>query len=133
MTTLMSRGATWFRDKLPQVAFVTIEYRRGVEMLEGLEAVQGNSETEQYTVEDVDGSYRSIDWYIAKSDLVFDGAVSDPRKGDEITKTNAAGGREVYVVLPIPGGREFESLDERMDHAQRGVLLRVHSKFVRTD
>lgn len=133
MTTLLSRGATWFREKLPAVARVTIDYRRGVEVLEGLEAVQGSSEVQSYTVEDADGTYKSIDWYIAAADLVFEGQVSEPRKGDEITRMNLAERTEVYVVLPIPGGREFESIDERIDHADRGRLLRVHSKFVRSE
>lgn len=128
MATLLERGSAWLRDKLPQVARQVIAYRRGIHQIDELSAVQSNSETESYTVEDAEGTFRSVDWYIEAAELAIDGLLVEPKRGDEIRRTNEQGRIEVYVVLPIPGGREFELLDERI-----GLLYRVHSKFVKSE
>jgi hypothetical protein len=128
MATLLDRGSTFLRAKLPKVAKQVIAYRRGIIQIDELEAVQSNSETESYTVEDAEGTFRSVDWYIEAAQLAIDGLLVEPQRGDEIRRTNEQGRVEVYVVLPIPGGRVFEQLDERV-----GLLYRVHSKFVRSE
>lgn len=127
-TTLLKRGSAWFRDKLPRVAKQPIAYRRGIYEIDGLEAIQSNSEVENYVVEDAEGTFRSVDWYIEAADLSIEGQLVEPQIGDEIRRTNEAGRVEVYAVLPIPGGREFELMDERI-----GLIFRVHSKFVRSE
>jgi hypothetical protein len=128
MPTLLERGSTFLRTKLPMVARQTVAYRRGIHQIDELDAVQGNSEVESYVVEDAEGTFRSVDWYIEATSLIIDGLLVEPASGDEVRRTNEAGRVEVYLVLPIPGGREFELVDERI-----GLLYRVHTKFVRSE
>lgn len=128
MATLLERGTAWLRDKLPQVARQVIAYRRGIHQIDELSAIQSNSETESYQVEDAEGTFRSVDWYIEAAELALDGLLVEPQRGDEIRRVNEQGRVEVYVVLPVPGGRVFEQIDERV-----GLLYRVHSKFVRSE
>lgn len=130
MTTILQRGATWLRDKLPQVGREYVEYRRGTAAIESLEVVQGRSLVESFTVEDSEGSYKSIDWLIDLWDLNFGDSQIEPQKGDRIIRVNESGIHETYEVLPITGGREFEVVDERLQRSGKGPLARVHTKQI---
>lgn len=114
------------RDKTPEVGREFVEYRRGTRAIERLEVVQGGSDVGRYLVEDQDGTFKSIDWYVDVNDLVVDGVKVEPEVGDEILRTDPRGATQRYRVLPVPGGRHFEIVDERVG------MYRIHSKLVDT-
>lgn len=125
--TLMQRGRDFLRSKLPPAAREYVIYRRDTRVIERLEVVQGQSRVDNYDVDNQDGTYKSIDWYVMEpAAFAFaDGAPIEPEKGDLIERTDELGRTQTYMVLPVPGGREFEVVDERI-----GPVPRIHSKQV---
>lgn len=129
--TLQQRGAAFFRSKLPQVAKETVRYVRGSLAIEELEIISGRSEIESYHSDEIEGTYRAKDWYVDEAKLSFGGPPTRPEKGDQIHVPTEFG-FEVWEVLPIPGNRDHETVDERLRtvEGEEGDWIRVHTKLL---
>jgi hypothetical protein len=124
--TLMQRGRDFLRSKVPQAAREFVNYYRGAQVIEGLEVVQGQSFVERYDVDGQDGTYKAIDWIVMDpAAFRFGDEHVEPAKGDIVERFDELGRTQRYMVLPVPGGRQFEVVDERI-----GPVPRIHSKQI---
>lgn len=121
--TMMQRGVSFLHRNILRVAKEIVQYQDGPDVIEQLEVAQGDSAVENYVVDDQDGTYKAIDWYVDVDKLVIKGQRVEPSVGAEIRRTGVQGEQETYMVLPRQGGRHFEVVDERIR------MYRIHTKF----
>lgn len=126
-TTLLRRGAQWFRDKVPDAAAETVEVRAGADAIATLEAIPGRRDYLQFTSDEYAGTAESFDWICAEQDLIFNDAKKQPDDGWEIRLVLADERVAVYKVLPATGGKCFTVVD------QLGLMYRIHTKLDRIE
>jgi hypothetical protein len=123
MPDLLSKARSWLAGQLKAHAAVEVVYRRGEDLCE-LTAAKGQS---LFGVDDGAGiavNYESIDWLCDAADLVLDGEVALPEKGDRIEETDEGGAVQVYEVT-APGTEPAW----RYRDPER-LRLRIHSKYI---
>jgi hypothetical protein len=122
MSDQLSQAAEWLNDQRQAHLARTVTYRRG-----GL-SVQLSATRGQTVFRLADGygaTVRTVqrDYLVAASDLILDGAVTLPIRGDQIVDDT-----EVYEVMG-PGSNEP---DWRFADPDR-LALRIHVKHVATE
>jgi hypothetical protein len=124
MTDMLADGAAWLAGQLKAHASRKVTYVRGAQRL-GLSPTIGQTE---FQIEDgyglrVETSDR--DFLIPAVDLVFDGQITEPKRGDKIEQTGGPNNAtETFEVMAPDNQRPF-----RYDATR--TLLRVHTKLVK--
>jgi hypothetical protein len=124
MPNLMQTGAAWLAAQLKAHASKTVTYRRtGETDLEDLAATIGRTEFELVTDDGHVTRFESRDFLVAAADLVLDGSVTVPQRGDRIIET-IGDATLTYEVLPNASLPAFKYSDEFRN------LVRIHTKLV---
>ncbi len=121
MADFLRNGVAWLAGQLVEHAAETVLYCRG-EQVVTIPAVPARVNVEVLSEEGFDARARAMDWIVPVDRLVFDGARTEPAKGDRISTTGAA--PAVYEVAAIVGSAHFEPADAY------STSWRIHSKLV---
>jgi hypothetical protein len=132
MTDLLEQGAAWLDGKRHSYLTRTVTYQRG-EFSVQVQATVGQT---VFRIDDGYGGWVRVtqrDYLIRAADLVIDGQITLPLRGDKIIETQGdnerdPGGRLIYEVMG-PGGNEP---DWRFSGPSRRTL-RIHTKHVATE
>ena len=131
MTDLLAHGATWLADQRKRFLTRTVTYQRtsgGVTTSVDLPATVGR------TVFRFDSAYgpsiRSVsrDVLITAADLVLDGQLTEPKRGDRIRET-AGPVIHVHEVMGPGGASGGDEPDWRYSDNER-TTFRIHTKHV---
>ena len=118
--TMLSNGAAWLAGQMQTHAAESVTYHRGTSMVT-LKAVPGSTSAEQTDAAGMTVGIELRDWIIQAADLVLDGVLTTPQRGD-IIKVRRAFATEVFEVLDLGSGPCYRPSD------QHGCVLRVHTK-----
>lgn len=121
--TLLSRGVSWFGTNIKSAAGRSIVYRRG----SGSGGLTAAGAMHMYEVQGSDGISTEVhvfDWTIVAADLIVNGEMITPRRGDQIHETLGTK-TVIWEVLDISDTRPAV---EWLDSA--GSLFLVHTKQV---
>lgn len=124
MDRLLLRGLKHHREKLPEVAAVTVKMIAGNDSIEEIEVVPGRRNFAQYTSDDYVGSKESFDWIVPEQRLLFNRVKKQPEKGWLIKWVREDGKTAVFRVTAGDDARPFDTMD------QLGLLYRIHSSLV---
>ena len=126
MTDLLEQGAAWLDGKRHSFLTRTVTYQRGENTVE-LQATVGQT---VFRIDDGYGGWVRVtqrDYLIRAADLVIDGQITLPIRGDRIRETQDD---KVFVHEVMgPGGNEP---DWRFSGPCRRTL-RIHTKHVATE
>jgi len=127
MATLLERAAKWVKTGLDKTASIEVTIRDGIDAIEALKAIPGQSSFEAFDLDDHVGTSKTFDWIVSEQDLIFTGIKREPKTGWEVWQTLADGRIAVYLVIAQPGSRCFDVTDSL------GILLRIHTKLDRIE
>lgn len=122
MANMLATGVNWLNNMLADHAATTIVYRRGGHSVT-LPATAGMTSQETMTPDGAMVAVRRHDWTFPAADLVINGQLITPQRGDRITVTRN-GVTEVYEVQPDAATGEPSRVDAT------GLRLRVHTKRI---
>ncbi len=128
MRDMLEAASAWL-DKV-RLAHMsrTVEYARGAKTVaDGVRASIGQTVFESEDALGVVERFESRDYIVPAADLVLDGALATPERGDRIREANAAGAVFVYEVM-APGQ---EPCWRYSDNYRR--TFRIHTKLVDTE
>jgi len=115
----LDTAVAWLINKIDAEESHSVLYERGA-LSVTLNATPGRTEYQKMDQSGVVTDFQTRDFIVTASDLILDGAVVLPVRGDTITDT--AGTAAVYEVLPIEGEQPYRFSDP----LQR--MLRIHTK-----
>lgn len=122
MRDILRDGGDWLNSKLGTVAAHSIEYRRaGYDALE-ISASVGQSNFEEASDYGVLIKTETRDYLVLASLIVYDAAVSEPRRGDVVKD-----GGILYEVLAVANEPCFRYSDPDRK------MLRIHTKEIGPD
>lgn len=113
---------TWLDTTLKQSAGDVIVYQRGSSTV-SITAAVGATDGERMDAGGMSYSFTSTDFLIKSSDLVLDGEVVMPAKGDRITYD----GRSYTVVVMQSGEKPYR------ESGTGSSVYRVHTKLTREE
>ena len=125
MADMLEQGASWLDDQRHQHMTRTVSYARGATTVE-VQATIGRTVFEQADEYGVVTKAESRDYLIRTADLVLDGQVTLPQRGDQIRETDG-GTTFVYEVLS-PGDEPIFRYSDPYRKA-----LRIHTKYIATE
>ena len=120
MSDMIANGMAWLGQQMLASAAQTVTFARGTVTVD-ISATIGRTEYE------VDGGtgvlvrIQSRDYLVAADDLILDGELIFPARGDKITE-HVGTTDYVYVVAAMPGQSHYQWAD----HAR--AILRIHTK-----
>lgn len=123
MPNLLEQGAAWLADQRDTYLSSPVTYQRGGDSVE----VQATTGQTVFRYDDAAGGtvrYISRDFLIRVEDLVINGSVIQPRRGDRVIET--ANGR-VYTHEVMPFGNDEP--EWRYSDPQR-TTYRIHTKLI---
>lgn len=118
MPNLLNTAMTWLNSTLQQSAGDVIVYQRGSSTV-SITAVVGATDGERMDAGGMAYSFTSKDFMIEASDLVLDGEIVVPSRGDRITY----GGRSYTVVVMQTGEQPYR------ESGTGSSVYRVHTKL----
>ncbi len=122
MTQLLS-GIQWLSTELTTAAGVTVEYQRDDQKVDGtLKAIPASQRRSQMNNQGHSNNHQTKDFLFKKADLVIGGNEIEPKRGDVIVETDAAGRVHTFEVMPDKGD------PEHVPHDQLHQMIRVHTK-----
>jgi len=125
MADLLEQGATWLNQQRHEHLSRPVIYQRGESSVQ-LQATIGRTEHDVENGYGVLEKFESRDFIVRSEDLVLDGHVVLPRRGDRIIETHGESLLTYEVMAPGSGSSHFKYAD-----AYRNSL-RIHTKQVGT-
>ena len=125
MTKLFERAPLWLKKHADVAAAIEVTIRDGIEAIELVSAVPGQSNFEAFNLDEHVGTSKTFDWIVSEQDLMFVGGKREPKTGWEVWQTLPDGRKAVYLVVAEPGTKCFDVVDHL------GILFRIHSKLDR--
>lgn len=114
---LLSDGVAWLQEERKQSLSDTGVYQRGAFTIPNLAATRGKPEFTINADATVQLENNLVDWIVTASELVLDGQVTLPKRGDRFT----VAGVIHEVMQPDTASRPY-NLD------QTGQQLRIHTR-----
>ena len=127
MANLLNSGASFLNAQRTAHMSESVIYERGGFAPINIQATIGRSETESIDNNGLVVRSKSRDFIVTCTDLVIDGALTVPIRGDLITETDDDGAAHVYTVLSDNGDGVYQFSDDYRN------ALRIHTKFERTE
>ena len=122
MGNMLTIGVQWLSEQLKAHASHEVTYVRGVQRLP-LSATIGQTAFEIDELGGIRVEHSDRDYIVTAADLVIDGRVVEPDRGDTIEES-VGSETHVYEVM-APGSIQPYKLDAT------GTLLRIHAKKVK--
>lgn len=126
MADLLQAGETLLTTVRKASVSVEVEYRRSGAEPVTVSATIGATRTEQAQADGVVTEHNVRDYLILAEDLVIDGSLSTPMKGDKIAQDSGTF-YDLFEVLPIGDAPEYE-----LSGPYRKTY-RIHTKHVGTE
>jgi len=124
MGDMLATGAAWLAGQLKASAARDVTYLRGTQRLP-LSATIGSTE---FQIEELGGvrvEYSDRDFIVPADDLIFDGKVTTPERGDTIEDRVAATGETETFEVMAPGTEQPFRYDPTR------AMLRIHTKRIK--
>jgi len=125
MADMLEQGASWLNDQRHQHMTRSVSYVRGASTVE-VQATIGRTVFEQADDFGIVTKTESRDYLIRAADLVLDGQVTLPKRGDQIRESDGTT-TFVYEVLS-PGDEPVFRYSDPYRKA-----LRIHTKHIATE
>ena len=127
MASIFANAVRHHHAALKRAAGVPARYMRGSTVV-FLVLVPRGRDNSGVKIEDVAAINTDSEWLILASDLVLDGVLMKPEKGDTIAVNTREGETEFYVVLPPMDGERCWRASDKF-----GDSLLVFAKYRRTE
>ena len=127
MSNMLKIGAKFLNDQRHTHMSEAVRYLRDGFQEVLLQARIGRTETDSIDHDGLVIQHKSRDFIIQVADLIIDGSLTVPMKGDMITESDGAGSNFIYEVLSENGGAVHSPSD-----AYRNAH-RVHTKLLRRE
>lgn len=118
--TVFAHAADWLARQRDAHAGMPAVYRRGDAWCT-LRAAPGRTRYETATTDGATIEVARDDWLLQAADLVLDGVLAEPRRGDRLEVLWPDGTERTYEVLPVAEGQQCFSLDPHR------VTYRIHA------
>ncbi len=127
MADLLERGSNWLEDQRTRHATRPITYQRGALTSDPIDATVGRTVFESADQFGVIQKTESRDYLMLRTDLVLNGVVTLPQRGDRVRETQDDEQFVYEVVSPTGGG---EPVFRYSDPYRK--TLRIHTKHIDT-
>ena len=128
MANILKQGAKFLNDQMHAHASLEVSYLRDGLPAEDIQARIGRTESDSIDNDGLVIQHKSRDFIIQVSDLVLDGSLATPQKGDRITEPDDdASLNHIYEVASENGGAVYTQGDAFRNS------FRIHTKLLRTE
>lgn len=118
---LLNTAVRILNTSLQMLGGESVIYRRGNDSIDIIAVPVRTSHDDYSTEDDVSLTARERDWIVLTEELVLDGVMISPQRGDEIDFIDALERKHTFQVLPRAGDRCFRHTDPTL------AQLRIYS------
>ncbi len=124
---MLKQGAKFLNDQQHAHMSDEVVYRReGFDDLP-INARVGRTESDSINNSGMVVQHRERDFIIQTTDLMFDGLLTKPRRGDVIVETAVDGTQQHYDIIPSNDESVWEWADEHR------YSIRIHTKYLKSE
>lgn len=122
---LLTSAVRSLNTSLKSLGGESVTYRRGNDSIDIIAVPVRTSHDDYATEDDLSLTARERDWIVLAEELVFDGVMVEPQRGDEIDWIDSLERKHTYQILQRAGDRCFRHTDPTLTQLRLYTVERI--------